>query len=193
MLKIGITGGIGGGKSTVSKIIELFGYPVYGADVRAKYLMNHDDILKQQISDLFGADVYISGELDRKALADKVFTNPERLKQLERFVHPAVYRDFEHWCKDQHESIVFKEAAILFESNGQFTIDRVICVTAPLETRIARVIHRDKLTRDDILNRMKNQWPDQKKIELSDYVVYADDEHSVIKQVDEILRNIKKT
>ncbi|MFC0878680.1 dephospho-CoA kinase [Saccharicrinis sp. FJH2] len=193
MLKVGITGGIGGGKSTVSKIIEVFGYPVYSADSRAKYLMNHDDILRQQISELFGSEIYKTGELDRKAMASRVFTDPALLKQVESYVHPAVYRDFENWSREQASDIVFKEAAILFESNGNLTVDRVICVTAPLETRIARVIHRDHLTREDVLNRMKNQWPDKKKIEMSDYVVYADDDHSVIRQVDEILKNLKKT
>ncbi|MFB6340119.1 dephospho-CoA kinase [Saccharicrinis sp. FJH62] len=193
MLKVGITGGIGGGKSTVSKIIEVFGYPVYNADSRAKYLMNHDDILRQQISELFGSEIYKTGELDRKAMASRVFTDPALLKQVESYVHPAVYRDFENWSREQASDIVFKEAAILFESNGNLTVDRVICVTAPLETRIARVIHRDHLTREDVLNRMKNQWPDKKKIEMSDYVVYADDDHSVIRQVDEILKNLKKT
>ncbi|MFB6317908.1 dephospho-CoA kinase [Saccharicrinis sp. FJH54] len=193
MLKVGITGGIGGGKSTVSKIIQLFGYPVYNADSRAKYLMNHDDHLKQQIIGLFGAEVYVTGELNRKLVAAKVFSDPDLLKQMEHYVHPAVYRDFERWSAEQTSGIVFKEAAILFESDGHLTVDRVICVTAPLETRIKRVIHRDHLTRDEVLKRMNNQWPDKKKIELSDYIVYADDEHSVIKQVDEILKNLKKS
>lgn len=192
MLKIGITGGIGGGKSTVSKIIRVFGYPVYNADERARFLMDHDEELKRQISKLFGHEIYRDGTLNRKTLSAKIFTNPELLKQHEKLVHPSVYKDFEEWSLKQQTDLVFKEAAILFESNGHLTVDHVICVTAPVETRVHRVMQRDELSREDIINRMNNQWPDQKKIEISDYVVYADDNHSVIKQVDEILKNLQK-
>lgn len=191
MLKVGITGGIGGGKSTVSKIMTLFGYPVYDSDEQARMLMMNNDALVLQIKHLLGNDVYVNGQLDRKKIASMVFSNRNLLTQLEQLVHPAVKMDFDAWCSEQTTSIVFKEAAILFESGGDEFLDFVICVTAAEQIRKERVLKRDNMTLEEVNKRMDKQWPDQQKIELSDFVIYADDEHSVIHQVKDVLSLLK--
>ena len=187
MLKVGITGGIGGGKSTVSKIVTLFGYPVYDSDEQARMLMVNSETLVAQIKQLLGNDVYVNGQLDRRKIASKVFSNQRLLNHLEQIVHPAVQKHFNAWCLVQNTPIVFKEAAILFESGGDKFLDYVICVTADEQTRKARVIKRDNMPHDEVNKRMDKQWTDQQKIDRSDFVIYADDEHSVIRQVKDVL------
>jgi dephospho-CoA kinase len=184
MLKIGITGGIGSGKSTVAKIFELLGIPVYYADAAAKDIMNRDPELKAQVQQHFGADMYdSSGLLDRKRLGSIVFNDQEKLELLNSLVHPATIRDSEQWALQQKSPYVLKEAALLFESAAFHYLDKVIGVSAPQSLRILRVMQRDKVTRNDVLARMHKQIDDTIKMRLCDYVIYNDEQQMVIPQV----------
>lgn len=184
MIKVGITGGIGSGKTTVCRIFETLGIPVYYADDRAKYLMNNDAGLKAQLIRRFGEEVYKNNELDRPFLARQVFNNPEALKDLNNLVHPAVARDSERW---QHEhsdtAYTLKEAALLYESGSYRQLDKIIVVTAPLDVRVKRVMERDGVTRQEVLDRIKNQIPEEEKVARADYVINNDGEKSLIEQV----------
>lgn len=174
MLKAGITGGIGSGKTTVCKMFEKLGIPVYYADDRAKYLMQHEHFLIDQIKKNFGEEVYVNGTLDRKLLASKVFNQPAKLALLNSLVHPAVFRDTERWMEEQKEKrvpYVLKEAALLVETGSYKALDKLIVVTAPLNTRIERVAERDKANEQEILDRVKNQLPEEEKVKLASYIV----------------------
>jgi dephospho-CoA kinase len=184
MLKIGITGGIGSGKSTVSAAFVFLGIPFYSSDQRAKWLMNNKPELKQKIQHLFGNQAYIEGELNRKWIAQKAFTNPSLLKELNDAVHPAVEKDYEEFCSQhKHAPYTLKEAAILFESGSYKGLDKIILVVSPLELRIQRVMERDSLSREEVLKRIENQLSDEEKISKSDYVIQNDGEHSILLQV----------
>ncbi len=188
-LKVGITGGIGSGKSTVSRLFEIMNYPVYYTDQRAKWLMDNDLNIKKQLINTFGKHVY-PNHLDRQALAKIVFSDKTALKKLNNITHPAVEDDFADWVKTQNSRLVFKEAAILFESDTQKSVDKVICVTAPEKSRIKRVMKRDNCTAEQVLERINNQWPENKKIELSDYIITSDDKNLVITQALKVLDKI---
>jgi len=189
-LLVGMTGGIGAGKSICSKIFQILQVPVYYADPMAKKLM-HDDPLKSSIKELFGPKSFKNEKLDNVHIGRIAFANPDKLKQLNSIVHPAVKQDFELWAKNQHNNYVMKEAALLFESGSYEELDKVIVVTAPVELRIQRVLGRDKhRTKQDILNIMDKQWPEEEKVRLSDYVIYNDESLSVIRQVMEIHKSI---
>jgi dephospho-CoA kinase len=192
LLKVGITGGMGSGKSTVAKIIQLLGYPVYNSEIQARSLMNSDNQLMSEISAIFGDNIYDTTGLNRKEIARRVFTNSNLLKKLEAVVHPAVEKHFNNWCENQNSQIVFKEAAILFETGAYKMLDTVICVTAPEDVRIKRIMNRDGLTQGEVMNRLKFQWDDEKKLALSEFAIYANDNHSVIKQVITIVDILKK-
>lgn len=184
MLKIGITGGIGSGKSTVAKIFELLGIPVYYADAAAKDIMNRDPELKAQVQQHFGADVYDSnGQLDRKRLGNIVFNDQEKLQLLNSLVHPATIRDSEQWSLRQKSPYVLKEAALLFESESFHYLDKVIGVSAPQPLRILRVMQRDKVSRNEVFARMHKQMDETIKMRLCDYVIYNDEQQMVIPQV----------
>ena len=174
MLKAGITGGIGSGKTTVCKMFEKLGMPVYYADDQAKYLMQHEHFLIDQLKKNFGEDVYVNGKLDRKLLAGKVFNDPARLALLNSLVHPAVFRDTERWMEEQKEKkvpYVLKEAALLVETGSYKALDKLIVVTAPLDTRVQRVSERDKTNEEEIMARVKNQLPEEEKVKLADFVI----------------------
>lgn len=189
MIKVGITGGIGSGKSTIAHLFETMGYPVYYADARAKWLMDNDPIIKEQLIAIFGQKVY-PGHLEKKILANIVFSNPSALSKLNSITHPAVERDFNNWCLAQDARIVFKEAAILFESGTHKSVDKIICVTAPESLRTKRVLRRDSINEKQVEERIHNQWSDKEKIRLSDFVIKSDDEHLVIPQTLDILNKI---
>ena len=174
MLKAGITGGIGSGKTTVCRMFEKLGIPVYFADDSAKYLMQHEHFLIDQIKKNFGEDVYINGTLDRKLLASKVFNDPARLSLLNSLVHPAVFRDTERWIEEQRDKkvpYILKEAALLVETGSYKALDKLIVVVAPLNTRIQRVTERDKVDEAEIIARVKNQLPEEEKVKLADFVI----------------------
>ncbi len=184
MIKVGITGGIGSGKTTVCKLFELLGIPVYYSDTEAKKLLDEDEVVKQQIVDLFGHDVIDeSGKVDRKKMAVLVFNNKERLEQLNSIVHPAVAQHFEAWCKKQTNIFILKEAAILFESSAHKQVDKVIVVSAPLDLKVERVMKRDKVAKEEVLKRINNQMPDEEKVKLADHVIYNDEKGLLIPQV----------
>ncbi|MDR6569351.1 dephospho-CoA kinase [Chitinophaga ginsengisegetis] len=184
MLKIGITGGIGSGKSTVSRIFELLGVPVYYADDRAKDIMVRDPELAAQVKHHFGEEIYnADGTLNRKLLGNIVFNDKDKLALLNSLVHPATIRDSDNWAQQQTTPYVLKEAALLFETESFHHLDKVIAVFAPQPLRIHRVMKRDNVTRNEVLARMYKQIDETIKMRLSDYVIHNDEQHMVIPQV----------
>ena len=184
MLKVGITGGIGSGKTTVCKIFETLGIPVYYADLQAKELMVSDKVLVAKIKNTFGQEAYDeNGLLNRPFLANQVFNNKALLKKLESFVHPAVFLDELNWLKKQQSPYVLKEAAILIESGGYKSCDQVITVFAPKALRISRVAERDKVTKRQIAERINNQLSEKEKIKLAHFVIYNNGKKPLIPQI----------
>ncbi len=168
---IGLTGGIGSGKSSIAKHIESLGIPVYIADTEAKKILDTADVITKVIA-LFGDDILQNGKIDRKKIAALVFQDPEKLKKYNAIIHPEVYLHFQNWVK-QHNNypLVVKEAAILFESGSYKDCDKIILVTAPKENRIQRVMKRDAVTREAVEQRMSHQWDDETKKSMSDFVI----------------------
>jgi dephospho-CoA kinase len=190
MLKIGITGNIGGGKTTVSKIFEILNVPVFYADDAAKQVMVEDQILINELKATFGLGAYFEdGTLNRKHIADIVFNSEAQLAKLNAIVHPAVFRAFDMWTSQIKDApYVMKEAALLFESSSYKMCNYSIMVTAPLELRIQRVIQRNGFTREEIMSRDARQFSEEKKTGLADYVIRNDDTQLVIPQVLELHR-----
>lgn len=187
MLKIGVTGGIGSGKSTVCSIFKELGIPVYSADDAAKRLMVEDPELTQQIRRLFGDDAYLSdGSLNRKHIADLAFTDASLLTQLNQAVHPAVFRDFHHWSDTQKSPYVIKEAALMFESGSFRDLDFVVTVSAPRVLRLKRTMQRDGATKAQVEARMKKQWTENMRKSAADFIIKNDEEHPLIPQVMEL-------
>jgi len=188
MLKIGITGNIGGGKTTVSKVFEVLGIPVFYADDAAKQVMVSDPVLIAALKKTFGPEAYFAdGTLNRKHIASIVFNDEKELVKLNSLVHPAVFRVFDTWVTQiKHAPYVAKEAALLFESSSYKMCDYTIMVTAPLELRIQRVMQRDGLTRAEVESRNARQFSEERKTELADYVIRNDDTELVIPQVLEL-------
>ncbi len=185
ILKVGITGGIGSGKTTVCKIFELLGIPVYYADGQAKQLMVSDPRLVAGVKKLFGPDSYLpNGALNRPFIAEKVFSDDRKLEQLNHLVHPAVAEDGDRWHHAQENvPYTLKEAALLFESGNHRQLDKLITVFAPEELRIRRVVERDHSSPEEVRARMAKQMPEEEKMKRSDFVVYNDGKHSLIRQV----------
>jgi len=184
MIKVGITGGIGSGKTTVCKLFELLGIAVYYSDDEAKKILDYDSTVKSELLNLFGASILNEFEqIDRKKIATIVFSDTTKLASLNAIVHPAVAKHFDEWCKKQSSPYILKEAAILFESGAYKQVDKSIIVTAPIELKLLRVIARDKTTEEEVLKRMSNQLPDEEKIKLSDFVIRNDEENLLIPQV----------
>ncbi|MEM6735350.1 MAG: dephospho-CoA kinase [Bacteroidota bacterium] len=182
---IGITGGIGSGKSTVCKVFELLGHKVYYADDRGKWLMNHEASLKRGIRTLFGNNAYFENTLNKKYIGNLVFKSPDLLEKLNELVHPAVAIDLQKWIlENNQEKILFDESALLFEVGSYKEMDLTILVTAPKEIRIQRVISRDDYrTETSVKEIMNQQMEDKKKIDLADFVVQNDNKQSIIKQI----------
>ena len=186
MLRIGITGGIGSGKSTAAKVFEVLGIPVYYADDAAKRMMNEDEDLKQKIKQQFGEQVYENGKLNRKALAEIVFNAPEKLSQLNALTHPATIAEAEKWMQQQTTAYCIKEAALIFESGAQEYLDYVIGVTAPAPLRIQRTMHRDGITREEVTARMDKQMEESIKMKLCDFILVNDEQEMLLPQVLEL-------
>jgi dephospho-CoA kinase len=185
VLKIGITGGIGSGKTTVCRMFEELGIPVYYSDDRAKYLMQHEHYLIDLIKKNFGEDVYEDGKLNRQLLASRVFHDKEKVALLNSLVHPAVFRDTERWVMEQQATEVpyaLKEAALLVEAGSHKYLDKLIVITAPLTVRLKRVVERDKVDSTDVMARMKNQLPEEDKVKLADFVIANDSDTEHLRQ-----------
>jgi dephospho-CoA kinase len=192
MLRIGITGGIGSGKSTVAHVFEVLGIPVYYADREAKKMMNEDEELKEQIMREFGNASYVNGILNRKHLASIVFANKEKLEVLNALVHPATIRHGLQWMQKQNTPYTIKEAALIFESGSQEYLHYVLGVSAPLHLRLQRAMQRDKITRDEVLGRMSNQIQEEIKMRLCDFVIKNDEQELVIVQVLALDRKLRE-
>lgn len=190
---VGITGGIGAGKSTASKIFASLGVPIYEADFHSKNLLDSDKELQSSLIGLLGKDILRNGLIDRVKMATKIFNDKELLSQANALIHPKVAEHFGNWHFHQAFPYIIKEAAILFESGSYKNCDKVIVVTAPKELRINRVIARSGITKEEILARMDNQWPEEKKIELADFIIQNDGEHSLIKQCLKIHKKLRNT
>ena len=168
---VGLTGGIGSGKTTVAKAFAAIGIPVYIADEEAKKLMRTSKVIKRKLIALFGNEVYIDNELNKPFIANIIFNDKNYLEKMNAIVHPRVARHFNKWLLKQNAPYVIKEVAILFENGGHKLCDFIVTVTAPKKLRISRLISRDNTTVDKIEAIMKNQWTDEKKVQLSDYVI----------------------
>ncbi len=171
MLKVGITGGIGSGKTTLCRMFQELGIPIYDSDAKAKALMSNDSELREAIIKTFCADSYIGGQLNRQYLAQQVFANKESLAQLNSLVHPRVKIDFLEWCEQQDAPYVILECAILFEANFDSCVDKSLCVLSPKPMRIERVTSRDTLTIEEVEQRIANQLSDEELNRLSDMCV----------------------
>jgi len=183
MRKVAVTGGIGSGKSTVCRMFQVLGIPVFEADRVAKQLMVDDAALRAAIIERFGEAVLGANGLDRQALANIVFQDPAALTDLNALVHPAVRKAFAQWAGEQHASYVIMEAAILAETGGHTAFDHVIVVSAPQDIRLARVVARDGVGEEAVLARMRNQASEQERIRIANDVIMNDDVHMVIPQV----------
>jgi dephospho-CoA kinase len=183
MLKIGLTGGIGSGKSTVAKVFEVLGIPVYYADDAAKRLMNEDEALKQKLIQQFGTETYVDGKLNRQHIAAIVFNNKEKLELLNSLVHPATIADAQQWFAQQTAPYVIKEAALLFESGTAEGLDKIIGVHAPETIRLKRVMDRDGVSAGEVKRRMKNQIEETIKMRLCDFVINNNEQQAVLPQV----------
>ena len=190
---VGITGGIGGGKSTLSKLLLAEGFQVYNTDMEARRLQNESPVIRNNLIELFGTEVYDGAELNRKYLANIVFNSPELLQQLNAIVHPVVKKDFLKWSEQfSAESYVFMECAILFEGGFNSLVDKIILVTASEEVRIARVVKRDMLTVDQVKARIRNQMSDEQKSKYADYIIKTDDNQDMYPKMKQLLLQLSQ-
>lgn len=188
---IGLTGGIGSGKTTIAKLFQAEGIPIYISDEEAKKIMSLPETIKA-IEEVFGPEVLLNQQIDRKKLAAVVFNDESKLKLLNEIVHPLVKKHFDDWVQSkQNFSFVIKEAAILFESGSYLFCDKIITVTASQETRIKRVMQRDHVSEHEVLERMKNQWSDEDRIAKSDFVIENENFESTKIKFYEILKILK--
>ena len=183
MMIVGITGGIGSGKSVVSRLLRMLEFPVYDSDARAKALYDTDADLRNKLMAMFGTHVYKDGHVCRRVLAEAVFDHPEQLQRLNALVHPAVFRDFERWCRAQTASVVFAESAILLQTDFHKYMNKVLLVDAPTEVRLQRVARRDAATMEAVAKRMAEQMSSADMRSKADWIIENDDLQSVIKQV----------
>ncbi|MDP2176418.1 MAG: dephospho-CoA kinase [Bacteroidota bacterium] len=191
MLKLGITGGIGSGKTTVCKIFEHLNVPIYYADERAKWLVNNHQNLKKDIIHHFGETSFIDGKYNRAYIADIVFKDKEKLNLLNQAIHPYVFEDWNKFCfLNSEKPLIIKEAAIMLETESKNTVDKIALVYSPIELRIERIKKRDRLDENQILKRMDMQMSDEEKMQLADYIIYNDLQHSLIDQVNDLYHKL---
>ena len=193
MIIVGLTGGIGSGKTTVATQFVKLGIPVYIADDEAKKLMNRSKVIKRKLINLFGDKAYIKHELNKPFIATIIFNDTTYLQKMNAIVHPRVATHFKKWVAKQTSNYVIKEVAILFENGGHKQCDYVITVTAPIELRIERLLKREHTTKEKVEAIMKNQWSDAEKVKLSDYAITNTKLENTIKQVEEIHCKILKS
>ena len=183
MKKIGITGGIGSGKTYVASVFQSLGIPIFNADIQAKKIMTSSRKLIKLLKEEFGNDIYKDSDLNKEKLASIVFSNSDKLQKLNSLVHPIVKEEFNNWCKKQTSPYVIKEAAILFESNSHIGLDAVICVSAPLDLRIERLLNRDDYSEKEIKKRIENQISQEEKEKLSDYIIVNDEKDLLLPKI----------
>lgn len=191
MIKVAITGGIGSGKSTICKIIETLGYPVYYSDIRAKELINSSSTIINALKNLFGEDIYLNKQINKAKLASIIFASKEDLKKVNSIVHPEVEKDFNKWTSLQRKNIVFKESAIIFESKQEKLFDYIICIIADTEIRIERVLNRENINSEAVLQRIDNQLAQDYIAGLSDFVIDNSEKISILSQINSILSSLK--
>jgi len=187
---IGITGGIGSGKSIVSKVIQLMGYPVYSSDQRAKDLMHENQTLVTALKELFGEEAYVGTDLNRPYIAAQIFQDDSKRIAMNALVHPAVREDFRNWVSNQKASLLFQESALLFETGNYKTFDAVILVSAPEEIRMQRVKERDKLTDEQVQARFNAQMPEAEKMKLTEYIIHNDGNQLLVPQILNLLKEL---
>ncbi|EKT4500777.1 dephospho-CoA kinase [Flavobacterium psychrophilum] len=187
---IGLTGGIGSGKTTIVRLFEAEGIPVYIADDEAKKIMILPETI-HLVRECFGQEVIVNHQIDRKELSEIVFNHPEKLKELNKIIHPLVKKHFDNWVKKQKSPFVIKETAILFESGSYKYCDQIITVIASEETRVNRVMLRDKCTKEAVLERIKNQYTDSQKTSKSNYIIENENLNEAKLQFQEILKKLK--
>ena len=187
MIKIGITGGIGSGKTLISSVIEHIGYPVFYSDIEAKIILEKDQKVKSEMVELFGEDIYILNKLNRQLLSNLLFSNKSLIEKVNCIIHPIVRLKFDEWSKSKKTPIVFNEAAILFETEAYKKFDASILVIAPQEVRLERVMLRDGLSKEQIISRINNQWLDEDKINLASYVISNDGSEPILYQIENVI------
>jgi dephospho-CoA kinase len=182
-MKLGVTGGIGSGKTSVCKVFAVLGVPVFSADRVAREVIDRDAHIKDALNLIAGRDLYINGTLDRMALATLIFNDSKLLEKVNSLIHPVVLDHFVTWEKDQTAPYVIMEAAILFESGASKLVDKIATIIAPVEERMNRVMLRSKLSREQVVERMKNQMADDERLKLSDYIIYNSENDMIIPAV----------
>lgn len=197
IFKLGVTGGIGSGKTTVCRVFGVLGIPVFSADTEAREVMDIDTGIMLRINTIAGKNLYSTGTLDRTELARLIFNNNSLLEKVNALVHPVVFSRFREWVRKQDAPYVIMEAAILFESGAHKIVDRILTVVAPVEERIERVIGRNSLSRDQVIERMRNQISDEERISLSDYVINNSENDMIIPEIlkihEELLSQVKNS
>ncbi len=191
MIKLGVTGGIGSGKSVVCDVLRLHDIPVYDADLEAKNLNDTSPVIRKKLTESFGQDLYRNNRLDREKLAYLIFNNEENLRTANSIIHPELAKHFMQWAEQRKQHpVVALDAAVLFEAGFQSVLDKTIIVLAPLEMRIERAVKRGNLTKEQITARANSQMSDKEKEELADFIIQNDGQHSLLEQVDKILQVI---
>lgn len=190
---VGVTGGIGSGKSTVSRIFKLLGVPVYNSDMRSKDLLNSNAELRSKLTDQFGEEIYTVAGIDRKRFASIIFNDKKWLKISNSIIHPFVKNDFEEWVEKQSFPYAIKESAILFETGIYKQLDKIVLVSAPERLRVKRVVDRDQTPEEIVLERIKNQWKDDKKLPLADFVIINDETQMLLPQVLKVHQSLLKS
>ena len=188
MMTIGLTGGIGSGKSVIASLLEIYGMPVYAADEESKHLVVSSPFIRKRLTAILGDSIYDSGGLNRRLMASLIFNDAKLLEQVNAVIHPEVSRHFRSWIERQTAKYAVLESAILFESNFDRHVDFCLMVYAPRELRIKRVMMRDQITEAEVLQRMQHQLPDEEKKERADYVIYNDEKQSLIPQIERLIQ-----
>jgi dephospho-CoA kinase len=190
MKRIGLTGGIGSGKSYIAGILEKMGYPVYYSDAQSKVLTDTHPLIREKLVARFGREIYTAQGLNRKVLAELIFASEEHRLFVNELIHPLVRNNFEHWCSEQQSPIVFNEAAILFETGAYRQFDGTLLVVAPLELRIERVMQRDRCSKKEVEERMKSQWSDDQKIPLATAVITSNGKFPLVSQIERSVQTL---
>jgi dephospho-CoA kinase len=191
MKKIGLTGGIGSGKTSIAQILEAMSYPVYYSDLRTKFFSDEHPAIRQGLIDLLGEEAYIDGTLNRVFVSECIFSNPDLRLKVNEIIHPIVRKDFDDWAEQQTSSLIFNEAAILFETGAYQQFDAILLICAPIDIRIQRVMLRDHCSKASVEDRIQSQWTDEKKRSLTKYCVENDGRQPVLIQLEKILSGLE--